>query len=467
MVSSIRTFLLINLLLSVTLITSLAIIGNLFLAHGDIQTQLDIQLVRTTLQMQALFSDGLEGRQLTVVQKNIEKALNPDKVLAHANKNLRQALRDYRFKTVFQIWGRNHHLLLHSHNAPHSMLSNGHPGLSSIWIHGVSWRVYTHTDREHYLTFMVAEKSNFRRHLENQLTRDSVIIMLLTYPFLGILIWIIVGRALQILKRVTIAVKNRAANYLEPVDMSAIPAEIEPLIEELNELFKRLSQAFDREKRFAADAAHELRTPLAALKTQVQVAQQAQDANELKRVLKKIIEGVDRATHVVQQLLTLSRLLPGASINEPETLDLNQPAAETAAILAPEAVKKNIELELVAERTPCYVSGNPTAIGILIRNLIDNAIRYTPENGSITINVSKTQQHCVLSVIDTGPGIPEQLRERVFERFYRVIGNKAPGSGLGLGIVKQISDAHAAEMELLTPSSGQGLEVRVTFNKAS
>ncbi len=467
MTSSIRTFLLINLLLSVTLITSLAIIGNLFLAHKDIQSQLDVQLIRTTMQMQALFSDGIKGRKLSVVQASIENALNPSNAFLQNQHALIRALKNYRFHTVFQIWGDEQHLLLHSHHAPKGRLSNGRPGLSNIWINGTNWRVFTSVDRKHHLTFMVAEQSNFRRSLENQLTSDSIVIMLLTYPFLGVLIWIIVGRALHILKKVTGAVKNRAANYLEPVDVSAVPTELEPLIEELNELFKRLSQAFDREKRFAADAAHELRTPLAALKTQVQVAVQSQEPAQLKASLKKVIIGVDRATHVVQQLLTLSRLLPGTSINAPETMDLNHAAAEMAAILAPEAVKKNIELEFISANMPAYITGNPTAIGIMIRNLLDNAIRYTPENGDVVIQVQAANETCVLTVSDTGPGIPAELRERVFERFYRVIGNKAQGSGLGLGIVQQISDAHNAELDLLSPDNHSGLVVKVTFKRVN
>lgn len=463
MTPSIRTFLLINLLLSVTLITSLAIIGNLFLAHRDIQTQLDLQLIRTTLQIEALFSDGIQGRQLELVQKNIQTSMDPKSVLKSGSPTLRAALKDYHERTGFQIWNSKGKLVLHSQSTPTIPLSDGKPGLTTLWLDGQAWRVFTAYNQANGLTILVGERSDFRQKLENQLTQDSILIMLITYPFLGFLIWIIVGRGLDTLKRVAREVSHRAPAYLEPVDLESVPSEIEPLVCELNSLFNRLQEAFEREKRFAADAAHELRTPLAALRTQTQVALQADTQNKQSDALKKVLKGVDRATHVVQQLLTLSRMLPQSKINDQAELDLTKQAAEVAAQLAPSAIAKHIDLELKAPENPVLILGNATSIGILIRNLVDNAIRYTPEHGAVTIEVRHDKNKVLLNVIDTGPGIPKQLRERVFERFFRVIGNKATGSGLGLGIVQQISRLHHAEIQLLTPASGKGLEFRIVF----
>src|SRR3989344_451135 len=236
MTPSIRTFLLINLLLSVTLITSLAIIGNLFLAHKDIQTQLDTQLIRTTLQMEALFSDGVEIRKLSIVQRNIQEAMDPKIFLIKHDPQLKlstrlnKALDSIHQETTFQIWDSEKKLVLHSRGAPIRPLSNGKPGLSNLWLDGQTWRVYTDKDSANKLTFMVAEESNFRQQLENELTRDSIFIMLLTYPFLGILIWIIVGRGLDTLKKVASEVSHRAPSYLKPVDIKAVPLEIMPLV---------------------------------------------------------------------------------------------------------------------------------------------------------------------------------------------------------------------------------------------
>ena len=467
MTPSIRTYLLIHLLLSVTLITSLAIIANLFLAHKDIQIQLDTQLIRNTLQMQTLFSDGIGSRNLTKIQEILKKTLQPSIDLKNSNKKLYKALQRYHQETSFQIWDRLGRLILHSKGSPITPLSSGKTGLSNLWSKNQSWRVYTDYDKTNQLTYMLGERSDFRQKLENELTQDSIFIMLITYPFLGVLIWIIVGRGLATLKKVTSEVSHRDPSFLEAVDIEAAPVEIKPLVAELNYLFERLRDAFEREKRFAGDAAHELKTPLAALKTQAQVALKTDQADERRAALRKMTQGVNRATHVVQQLLTLSRMLPQETINEPQQLDLNQVAGTVAADLAPHAIEKDIELELNATEQPAKIRGNATSLAILMRNLIDNAIRYTPEEGMVSINITDQDDQVLLDVIDNGPGIPDDLKERVFERFYRVIGNKAPGSGLGLGIVQQIAKLHNAKITLLDRDDKQsGLVFRVAFPKA-
>lgn len=455
MTPSIRTFLLINLLLSVTLITSLAIIGNLFLAHKDIQTQLDLQLIRTGKQIHLLLSEDITPKQLTQIQENLDHS----SVFLPQEDFKGDRLKD---NIEFQVW-RNNQLVLHSKDAPLFKLSPSKLGLSTIWVNQQSWRIFSMEDRKGY-QFMVGEQTNFRQHLENQITQDSVLIMLITYPFLGILIWMIVGRGLASIRRVARGVRNRAATYLEPIALDDIPAEIQPLIKELNKLFNRLKESFDREKRFASDAAHELRTPLAALKTQVQVAERCLNEEDRKHSLKKVIEGVDRATHVVQQLLTLSRMLPNSGLQDLELIDLNDKCLEVISLLKTDAIRKNIHLELITSEQPPLIEASATAIIILIRNLVDNAIRYTPENGSVKVVIEKSSDHIGLHVIDTGPGIPHELRSRVFERFFRIIGNNAKGSGLGLGIVQQIAQLHQAKVELTDPTDSEsGLEVIVTF----
>lgn len=477
MTPSIRTFLLINLLLSVTLITSLAIIGNLFLAHKDIQIQLDAQLIRTAEQMRAFFSDyPNRAANFDVIQRNLvrvetEAQATPANLanntlhLTREQREEMEANREASSSLELQVWNHNGHLILHSMNTPSVPLSNGKNGLSTLWLQDQSWRVDTLFDPNTKLTYMVAERSDYRQELENQLTQDSIFIMLLTYPFLGFLIWIIVGRGLDTLKRVAQEVRHRAPSYLEAVDFEGVPSEIEPLVSELNNLFMRLQDAFEREKRFTADAAHELRTPLAALNTFTQIALRAKTPEERKEALLKVLSGVNRGTHVVQQLLTLSRMVPEATINEPALMDLSKEATEIAAQLAPEAIAKNIDLELISTDEPPMIIGNSTAIGILIRNLVDNAIRYSPPESQISIMIEKNSEQVILRVVDNGPGIPEELRERVFERFFRVIGNQATGSGLGLSIVLQIARLHHATIELKTPANGKGLDFQIHFPK--
>ncbi|MCX7120504.1 MAG: ATP-binding protein [Gammaproteobacteria bacterium] len=462
---SIRTYLLINLLLSVTLITSFAIIGNLFLAHKDIQLQLDAQLIRTTLRMQAVFSGSFTPTELISIQKRLENETTHLEELKRTSNLKPEAIKQAGRNSEFQIWNKHGQLILHSRHALKTPFSNGSVGLSTLWLNGHTWRVSTGYNRENHFTVMVAERANYRQELENRLTQDSVVMMLVTYPFLGFLIWIIVGRGLDTLRRVAKEVHQRAPSYLEPVDLVSVPTEIEPLVGELNSLFGRLKAAFGREKRFTADAAHELKTPLAALSTQAQVALRAKTDEEKNEALLKVLFGVRRSTHVVQQLLTLSRMEPEAGLTDTTPVNLAREASEIAAMLAPEAIEKNIELELLSPDSKATINGSATAIDILLRNLIDNAIRYSPPDSFVTIDIQENENQVILIVRDTGPGIPEKLRKRVFERFYRVIGSNAMGSGLGLSIVQQIANLHHAEIELHTPADGKGVEFRVIFQK--
>ncbi|MCB1827292.1 MAG: sensor histidine kinase N-terminal domain-containing protein, partial [Coxiellaceae bacterium] len=417
-----------------------------------------------SLRMQAFFSDYDGNRSLSKIQQRLNTKLDVD-TSKTAPETSNKIKKEPKSTIEFQIWNKQGKLILHSSKAPKIPLSSGRKGLSTLWLDGHSWRVNTVYDSQTDLTIMVAERSNYRQQLENQLTQDSIFIMLVTYPFLGFLIWVIVGRGLDTLKKVAREVRHRAPSNLKPVDLESVPSEIEPLVTELNSLFSRLQEAFNREKRFTADAAHELKTPLAALSTQTQVALRADTTEARNHALLKVLAGVNRSTHVVQQLLTLSRMVPEATINEPGPVSITKQASDVAALLAPEAIAKNIDLELITPDSPTTILGNATSINILIRNLVDNAIRYTHENGTVKIDIHERPNEVSLRVIDNGPGIPEELRERVFERFFRVIGNQTTGSGLGLGIVQQIAKLHHAEIKLKTPQDHSGLEVEIIFPK--
>jgi two-component system sensor histidine kinase QseC len=275
----------------------------------------------------------------------------------------------------------------------------------------------------------------------------------------------IIGLALRSITRVTNEISNRASTYLEPVDPENTPVEIKPLVEELNQLFIRLKLAFERNKRFAADAAHELRTPLAALKTQAQVALKAETESDRNTAMLKVLQGVDRSSHMVAQLLTLSRLGQEEALSDIKPVDLHKLAAEIIAYLVPIALEKQIEIELAPAPEDSIVSGNDITLGILIRNIVDNAIRYTPANGEVKVQLLNQNEKIIFRVTDSGPGIPAELRERVFERFFRILGASAPGSGLGLAIVSQIADLHSAQVSLGTPANGIGLQFDIIFTQ--
>lgn len=461
---SIRKFLLLNLLLAITATTSLTAIGNYYLDQQDIQNNLDSLLGQTALSFQALVHN-IKGRDLNSLQQSLNTI--PDRANVFLQQTKLSKLEElYSNKYEFQIWNTEGKLLVRTPNAPTYPLSIPKAGFSDKYIGGEPWRVATIIDQDQRLNLMVAEHYNVRNRLAHVIMKDDVYIMLLTYPLSGILIWIVIGKGLNSIRRVANEVASRAADHLDPVDLEAVPVEIKPLIDELNKLFLRLKQAFDREQRFSADAAHELRTPLAALRTQAQVALKTLDVKERQGQLQAVIAGVDRCTHVIQQLLTLCRMSPESTTLENQVeVDLTKIAAEVIAELAPSAIDKQIDLELITKESGLAIMGNATGVYALFRNLVDNAIRYTPQGGFIKVYISSSDDTLVIRVVDSGPGIPAELRSRVFERFFRVLGTKAQGSGLGLAIVQQIVKLHRGVVVLGVPSSGIGLEVEVTFPK--
>ncbi|OGT37546.1 MAG: hypothetical protein A3F11_02705 [Gammaproteobacteria bacterium RIFCSPHIGHO2_12_FULL_37_14] len=449
MIKSIRYFLLISLLASITIASAINGVGNYLLDEQVIEPYLDAQLIRMSTVIALL-------NQSATSNVKFESQL-----VEHISKN--QINRDQ--KIIFQIWNTSGKLLFYSHHYPDINLKDAPLGFSDQLIQGEDWRTYSAYDEKQKVKVIVAELYNLRRELVDDIASSNANILLITYPVFGILIWFIINFALQSITRVTSEISNRASTYLEPVQLTEIPIEIKPLVAELNQLFIRLKLAFERNKRFAGDAAHELRTPLAALKTNVQVAIKATDDIDKNKALQKVIESVDRSSHAVAQLLTLSRLGEEESLTDTRPVDLHKLATEIIAYLAPLALEKNIDIELSPPPNNSIVLGNDTALGILIRNIVDNAIRYTPVEGEVKVSIINTPLKIIFRVVDTGPGIPAELQERVFERFYRILGTKASGSGLGLAIVNQISTLHHAEIRLSTPSKGVGLQFDVAFPK--
>lgn len=465
--ASIRKFLLIYLLLAITLTTTLTAIGNYYLDQKDIQEHLDTLMAISALTYQSLLGNDLPARPIPDIQKTLASIPFDLKKLYKHRKFFKEAPQYYLEKFNFQIWNQKDEILIHSSAEPIYGLNSTDEGFSDKMVNHESWRLFTSINPESGTKTIIAERYDTRNDLGQRIAEDDVYIMFLTFPLSGLLIWLVIGRGLISLERVTKEVANREPSHLESVRLKEIPDEIKPLVNELNKLFYRLKEGFEREKRFAADAAHELRTPLAALKTQVQVALNTHDLNEKNLALQKIITSVNRSTHVVQQLLTLSKLVPEESnIAHLDDINLIQITREILAMLAPAAVEAQVDLGFEHSDTIPSFKGNLTAIGILIRNLVDNAIRYCGENdGRVDVRVYQENQKIILEVEDNGPGIPEELQTRVFERFFRILGNKSTGSGLGLAIANQICELHQARIQLSNPNSGPGLIVRVYFSR--
>jgi two-component system OmpR family sensor kinase len=279
-------------------------------------------------------------------------------------------------------------------------------------------------------------------------------------PILMLVVWWVVSGSLEPVARVRKQVASRQADDLSPVSEAGLPDEVRPLVHELNLLFGRVRTAFDAQQNFVADAAHELRTPLAALKLQVQSLERA-DCDAARRVATgRLSAGIERATRLVEQLLVLARQESSAAPHQP--VDMAGVAKRAVADLIGVAQAKNIDLGL--QRADAgVVEGQPDSLMILMRNLIDNAIKYTPPGGTVDVSVQAGAGEVVVIVEDSGPGIPPAERERVFDRFYRVAGSEAAGSGLGLAIIKSIAERHGAQLVLGESARLKGLEAKVIF----
>jgi len=371
-------------------------------------------------------------------------------------------LHKYARRVAFQIWDRGRQLRLHSANAPQQPLANRERGFSDTVIDGHRWRVFSTRDESGEYLIHVAERAEVRDELARDIASNLLRPLWFSLPLLALLLWIAVMRGLRPLDRLAREVGQREPDNLAALDASSAPREVLPLIERLNRLFARIDASMQKERRFTADAAHELRTPVAAIKAQAQVARAATAETERIHALDNAILGCDRAAHLIDQLLTLARV-DTLDRGMAEPCQLRNIAAEAIAALAPAALEKGVQLELLAGDEAISVRGNPGLLRVLLRNLLDNSIRHSPPGTTVQVSISQEPGAVCLSVSDNGPGIPEQERDKVLERFYRPLGTQASGSGLGLSIVKRIAEVHDAALQILPAGEGRGLRVTVSF----
>ena len=371
-------------------------------------------------------------------------------------------LHRYSRRMMFQVWEGGTVLGLHSQNAPDTLLSQEKDGFSDTTIAGLRWRVFSAWDPQRRVLVQVAEQFYERDELATAVARNFVVPFVVTLPVLGLLIWAAVGRALRSLTQVNRQVAARAADNLTPLDAADAPAEIGGLVTNLNQLFARVQGLIEQERHFTADAAHELRTPLAGIRAQAQVARGATDDAERIKALDGVMTGCDRATHAVEQMLTLARLAPDAVSFQPTSVDLGTVLKTTIGDLAPFAVAKDMDIAL-NDRCGAVVAGDAGLLAILFRNVIDNAIRYSSVGTTVEVETVQTDTDVRVVVRDTGPGIPAEQRANVGRRFYRAPGTRASGSGLGLSIVQRILDLHRGMISFDTPATAVGLEVTIVL----
>ncbi|MBX3647022.1 MAG: sensor histidine kinase N-terminal domain-containing protein [Rhodocyclaceae bacterium] len=365
-------------------------------------------------------------------------------------------------KIAFQVWDKRGRLLLRSASAPETRLQSQSEGYGDTVIDGKRWRIFSRWDESRHYLVQVGERYEIRDELAGSVASHLMHPLAVGLPVLALLIWLGVGAGLAPLGNVAREIQRREPDNLAHLDEGNAPREVVPLIAAINALFDRLRNSLEQERRFTADAAHELRTPLAAVKTQAQVALGARSDVDRTHALSSVVSGTDRAARLVEQLLVLARLDPQTTLPQGQTVSLHELAARCIAEVAPAAAAKNVEMSL-SPGAEANVAGDAILLGVLLRNLLDNAVRYTPAGGEVAVDLSRTQDAVLLTVSDSGPGIPEAERTQVLDRFYRVLGSGEEGSGLGLSIVKRIADLHRARVSLGAGPAGRGLRVDVAF----
>ncbi|MGH8738689.1 MAG: ATP-binding protein [Burkholderiales bacterium] len=368
-------------------------------------------------------------------------------------------------EVLVQIWNEEGVRLYMSH--PRSGIPDrAQLGFADVASREGRWRVYSVQVKDHVI--QVAQPYAVRDRIAATVALRTAWPLAAVLPLLGLLIWFTVGRGLSPLERLARDVRRRSPDALDALPQGGLPEEVRPLVQSLNDLLQRLERALHTQRAFVADAAHELRTPLTALRLQAQVAERATDQAERGEALGSLKQGVERASHVVQQLLTLAREeYPPAS--EPGPVRLDELARDVVAQYTPLAQTRGVDLGL-AQVEPVTTAGAAAALRTLLSNLVDNAVRYTPAAGRVDVAAFRDGTQAALEVSDSGPGIPPEERTRVFDRFYRRAGESSDGSGLGLAIVKQIVARHGGTIALADAGAGAGglrVAVRLPLTAAS
>ncbi len=364
----------------------------------------------------------------------------------------------YETKLAFQVYTEKQKLLLRSENAPVEPLAPLLRGFGRSEFLDGTWRTFVlRTSNGHY--FVLAERDDIRAELAGDIALGTALPPLLFLPVMALLILAIVGWGSRSIARVADQIEQRPANRLDPIDVRVVPLELSGLINALNRLFERVKATIERDQRFTADAAHELRTPISALKLHAQNLAASANATQSAESLQSLMLGIHRCERLVTQLLELARLERNGLVLEARSVDLAVIVRQAIADIAVDAGSRGVEIEL-RQSGEHRVAGDGVLLAVLARNLIENAVRHGPANALVSVHLDGRDQVVELGVIDAGIGIPPELRERVFERFYRGAAGTTPGSGLGMSIVSRIVELHQAQVSMDNVDGGFRICVR-------
>lgn len=368
---------------------------------------------------------------------------------------------EYEQQLRYQIWNAEGQLLLRSANAPKEVMTQQDGFSETADNEGRLWRYFGVWDRHFHFRILVAEDHDVRHRLVRVLALKLASPLAFGLPVLIFLLWFSISRGLDPLGTLTREIEKRRPENLAPLDAGNAPREVRPMVLALNELLLRVADTLESERRFTANAAHELRTPLAAIQAQLHAARASEGQAERQHSMDQLQRGVERGIRLVGQLLTLARLDPEQSLQDILPVNLGEVAEDVCAELAPLALQREQIMELKVAPDLPLLQGNADMLSMLLSNLVDNAIRYTQRNGHITVAVRPLATGLLMEVSDNGPGIPLAQRGQVFDRFYRIAGQDQPGTGLGLSICWRIAELHNAQIHLADGLDGTGLTVSV------
>ena len=362
---------------------------------------------------------------------------------------------------AFQVW-QGDRLVQRSDNTPLTPIATA-AGFQDRNFSGYRWRTFTWINENGHRRAITAERIDVRNALAEGIIMKSVLPVIIALPLAGILIWFVVGYGLSPLRNLASQLHRRRADDLHPIPMERLPVELMQVVTSANELLQRLDDSFARERQFASDAAHELRTPICALKVHLHnIRHHLRDENP---EFTHLVAATNRMDNLVEQILLLYRTSPDHYATQLKDLDLHTLVQEVITGMYPEFEQRNIQLELEGDSE--MLAGDHFALGTLVKNLLDNACKYTPEGGQVRVTVGNHRDGIMLRVEDSGPGIPAVQYQRIFDRFYRVDGDQHAsdviGCGLGLAIVKHITELHGATITAGLSSFATGLAMTLVF----
>ncbi|MBA54209.1 MAG: hypothetical protein CMK89_07125 [Pseudomonadales bacterium] len=460
---SIRRFLMV--MVSVVLVTAfvLAMTVSYFEARHEVDELFDAELAQTARLLKSSFERvGSSHTSLEEEFKEFSPANGSPPDVDSDEERTRYGHR-YERKVLFQVRKREQ-VLFESDESMLHLSTVPTQGFSEVIVDGYLWYLFTLKDGD--FSFTAGERADIRDELAEEILTSYMIPLLIILPLLLVLLLWVLKHGLEPLRELAGNIRRRGEDNLTPIQMETTPEEIRPVVQALNHLFDQVKNSIEMERRFTALASHEMRTPMSVLKVNTQNAMNAQSHEEREYYLKELNQGIDRASRLMEQLLTLNKLEQTEFSYQTQPVNLVPLLREEIAALYPLADAKQLQLELHCEEERVTVHSVAQLLSVVLKNLIENAIKYSPPNGSVKVTLARSNGGVELWVEDSGKGVPEEHRALIFDRFYRVPDTEVQGSGLGLAIVKRVVDLLGMDISLSQSESLQGLKVSLLIPEA-